>query len=239
MDKQPPTLLDQRDAVLRDMAKLAKLGVTELQNGQVIVNFGGSGRGFELVTPTESRDVRVYSSQEAAGSDLRLVLDPMVSTDLPASPSGAIGGAVALNTEILRPVRVGLDHLARTFAAEANQIHRRGLDAKGEFGEICSKQLHRSRVQQYGCGSDYCQCQGIDLGSAPTEALELIYRQSTDTWSVLDLQTRERLGEIKPGENQRLQGMSFSITGAPENGDVVIFLPLTARQELSRSWSQT
>ena len=32
------------------MAKLAKLGVTELQNGQVIVNFGGSGRGFELVT---------------------------------------------------------------------------------------------------------------------------------------------------------------------------------------------
>ena len=227
VDKQPPTLLDQRDAVLRDMAKLAKLGVTELQNGQVIVNFGGSGRGFELVTPTESRDVGVYSSQEAAGSDLRLVLDPYgVKRPLPASTSGAIGGAVALNTEILRPVRVGLDHLARTFAAEANQIHRRGLDAKGEFGgDLFQTTASFTSTTDTAAGAITASARVIDIGSAPTEALELIYRQSTDTWSVLDLQTRERLGEIKPGENQQLQGMSFSITGAPENGDVVIFSP--------------
>ena len=227
VDKQPPTLLDQRDAVLRDMSKLAKLGVTELRNGQVIVNFGGSGRGFELVTPTESRDVGVYASQEAAGSDLRLVLDPYgVNRPMPPSSSGAIGGAVALNTEILRPVRAGLDHLARTFAAEANQIHRRGLDAKGEFGgDLFQTTASFMATTDTASGAITASAKVIDIASAPTEALELTYRQSSDTWSVKDLLTRELIGEIKPGENQQLQGMSFSLIGAPENGDVVIFSP--------------
>ena len=227
VDKQPPTLLDQRDAVLRDMSKLAKLGVTELRNGQVIVNFGGSGRGFELVTPTESRDVGVYASQEAAGSDLRLVLDPYgVNRPMPPSSSGAIGGAVALNTEILRPVRAGLDHLARTFAAEANQIHRRGLDAKGEFGgDLFQTTASFMATTDTASGAITASAKVIDIASAPTEALELTYRQSSDTWSVKDLLTRELIGEIKSGENQQLQGMSFSLIGAPENGDVVIFSP--------------
>ena len=227
VDKQPPTLLDQRDAVLRDMSKLSKLGVTELRNGQVIVNFGGSGRGFELVTPTESRDVGVYASQEAAGSDLRLVLDPYgVNRPMPPSSSGAIGGAVALNTEILRPVRAGLDHLARTFAAEANQIHRRGLDAKGEFGgDLFQTTASFMATTDTASGAITASAKVIDIASAPTEALELTYRQSSDTWSVKDLLTRELIGEIKTGENQQLQGMSFSLIGAPENGDVVIFSP--------------
>ncbi len=227
VDKQPPTLLDQRDAVLRDMSKLAKLGVTELRNGQVIVNFGGSGRGFELVTPTESRDVGVYASQEAAGSDLRLVLDPYgVNRPMPPSSSGAIGGAVALNTEILRPVRAGLDHLARTFAAEANQIHRRGLDAKGEFGgDLFQTTASFKAAIDTASGAITASAEVIDIASAPTEALELTYRQSSDTWSVKDLLTRELIGEINSGENQQLQGMTFSLIGAPENGDVVIFSP--------------
>ena len=53
VDEQPPGLLDQRDAILRDIANLTKIGVTELQSGQVLVNFGGTGRGFEFVTTTE------------------------------------------------------------------------------------------------------------------------------------------------------------------------------------------
>ena len=228
IDKQPPTLLDQRDSLLRDMSQLAKLGVTELANGQVIVNFGGSGRGYEIVTTTEAKAVGVFATGEAAGSDLRLILDPYgAKRPMPSSPSGAIGGAVALNTEILRPVRSGLDHLARTFAAEANKIHRRGLDAEGEFGG----DLFRSSAQfkasiDTANGAVSASARVVDPAVAPTEALELIYKEATDTWDVLDLTTRERLGQISPGEKQELQGMSFSVTGAPENGDVVVFSPV-------------
>lgn len=228
IDKQPPTLLDQRDAILREMSGLAKLGVTELPNGQVIVNFGGTGRGFEIVTPTESKAIGVFASSEAAGADLRLVLDPYgAKRPMPSSPSGAIGGAVALNTEILRPVRAGLDHLARTFAAEANQIHRRGLDARGEFGGDLFRSAAEFKASiDTANGAVSASAKVIDPTVAPTEALELIYKESTDTWDVLDLMTRERLGTISPGEKQALQGMSFSVTGAPENGDVVIFSPV-------------
>jgi flagellar hook-associated protein FlgK len=228
IDKQPPTLLDQRDVILRDMSQLAKLGVTELPNGQVVVNFGGSSRGFEIVTTTEAKAIGVFATSESAGSDLRLILDPYgAKRPMPSSPSGAIGGAVALNTEILRPIRSGLDHLARTFAAEANDIHRRGLDARGEFGgDLFRSSAEFKATLDTANGAISASAKVVDPSVAPTEALELIYKESSNTWDVLDLMTRERLGQINLGEKQELQGMSFSMTGAPENGDAVIFSPV-------------
>ena len=227
IDKQPPSLLDQRDNLLREMSELAKLGVTELKNGQVVVNFGGSGRGFEIVTPTASRQVAILTSGKSAGADLRLVLDPFgTARPLPATPGGKIGGALALSSEVLRPVRVGLDHLAQTFAAESNKIHRSGLDAEGDFG----RDLFRTKSSfvvsaDTARGAVSASAKVIDPTVAPTEAMELMYKESTDTWDVIDLLTRERLGEIGSGENQIFEGMMFSMKGAPENGDVVIFSP--------------
>ena len=52
-----------------------------------------------------------------------------------------------------------------------------------------------------------------------------MYKESTNTWDVIDLLTRERLGEVGSGENQIFEGVMFSLEGAPENGDVVIFSP--------------
>ena len=227
IDKQPPSLMDQRDTLLREMSELVKLGVTELQNGQVIVNFGGSGRGFEIVTPTQSRPIGVLASGKSAGADLRLTLDPYgVARPLPTTPSGIIGGALALSAEVLRPIRVGLDHLAQTFAAETNKIHRSGLDAKGEFGgDLFRTSSSFVASTETARGAVSASAKVIDPTIAPTEALELIYREGTDSWDVLDLLTRDRLGQVSSGVNQVFQGMSFSMEGAPENGDVVIFSP--------------
>ena len=60
LEDQPPGLLDQRDKLLREMASLVKIGVTELDNGQVIVNFGGAGRGFEIVSTNFSNSGYVF-----------------------------------------------------------------------------------------------------------------------------------------------------------------------------------
>ena len=104
---QPPGVLDERDTLLRKMSALAKLGVRELPNGQVQVNFGGEGRGYEIVTANESKQVAIFSNDKSDGSDLRLVLDPYgAKRPLPLSPSGSIGGALAFRTEVLRPVRI-------------------------------------------------------------------------------------------------------------------------------------
>jgi len=222
---QPPSMLDQRDAILREMSALVKLGVTELPSGQVIVNLGGSGRGFEIVTTTTSQEIGVFSSDKAGGTDLRLILDPHgAKRPLPGAPGGSIGGAMAFRSEVLRPVRVGLDHLASSFAKEANQVHRSGLDAEGDFGG----DLFRSSTSfvanlDTANGAVSAGAKVTDPATAPTEALELIYREATQSWDVLNLLTRERLGAISSGEDQPFMGMSITLAGAPENGDVVIF----------------
>jgi len=222
---QPPSMLDQRDAILRDMSALVKLGVTELPSGQVIVNLGGSGRGFEIVTPTASKDIGVFSSDKTGGTDLRLILDPYgAKRPLPGAPGGSIGGAMAFRSEVLRPVRVGLDHLASSFAKEANQVHRSGLDAEGDFGgDLFRTSTSFVANLDTANGAVSAWAKVTDPAVAPTEALEFIYREATQSWDVLNLLTRERLGAISSGEDQPFMGMSITLAGEPENGDVVIF----------------
>ena len=66
---------------------------------------------------------------------MRLVLDPFgVRRPLPNNPGGTLGGYLALNTEVLRPARVGMDHLAASFAHEVNAVHQLGQDQDGFSG---------------------------------------------------------------------------------------------------------
>ena len=202
-----------------------EVGVTELPSGQVIVNLGGSGRGFEIVTTTTSQDIGVFSSDKTGGTDLRLILDPYgAKRPLPGAPGGSIGGAMAFRSEVLRPVRVGLDHLASSFAKEANQVHRSGLDAEGDFGgDLFRTSTSFVANLDTANGAVSAWAKVTDPATAPTEALEFIYREATQSWDVLNLLTRERLGAISSGEDQPFMGMSITLAGAPENGDVVIF----------------
>ena len=179
VDQQPPGLLDQRDAILRDMASLTKIGVTESLSGQVSVNFGGSGRGFEFVTPTEVKKVAIFSSQEKSALDLRLVLDPFNSNrPLPNNPGGSLGGHLAFNAEVMRPVRVGLDHLASTFAKQVNGVHELGQDQYGDSGESLFRvKTTFSPSFETANGAISASLSVSDPAEAGTEALELIYRE--------------------------------------------------------------
>ncbi len=227
VSEQPPGTLDERDSILRKMSELVKLGVTELANGQVVVNYGGVGRGYELVTANEAKDISIVSDDKNSGSDLRLILDPYgVGRPLPRAPSGVIGGGLAFRTDVLRPIRIGLDHLARVFAEDVNKIHRNGLDASGDLG----RDLFRTKASFDASlatvnGAVSVKTDVTDPLSAPTEALELIYREATGSWDILNLLTRERLGQVASGENQTALGMTFSLVGDPINGDVITLHP--------------
>ena len=226
VDQQPPGLLDQRDAILRDMASLTKIGVTESPSGQVSVNFGGSGRGFEFVTPTEVKTVAIFSSQEKSALDLRLVLDPFNSNrPLPNNPGGSLGGHLAFNAEVMRPVRVGLDHLASTFAKQINGVHELGQDQYGDPGESLFRvKTTFSPSFETANGAISASLSVSDPAEAGTEALELIYRERVNAWDVINVVTRDRIGTI-PLEGGEVDGMQFSISGDPLNGDVIVFTP--------------
>ncbi len=225
--EQPPGMLDERDTILRKMSELIKLGVTELPNGQVQVNFGGVGRGYEIVTANDAKPVEILSNDKSGGSDLRLLLDPYgVNRPLPGAPEGAIGGSLAFRTDVLRPVRIGLDFLARTIADEVNKIHRDGLDANGEFGADLFRTTATFDISTANVNGALSAAARVeDVLKSPSEAIELIYREATDSWDIRNLLTKERIGEVPSGEDQVALGIKFSLVGDPKNGDVLVLHP--------------
>mgnify|MGYP001281924870 FL=1 len=225
--EQPPGMLDERDTILRKMSELVKLGVTELPNGQVQVNFGGVGRGYEIVTANDAKPVEIVSNDKSGGSDLRLLLDPYgVNRPLPGAPEGAIGGSLAFRTDVLRPVRIGLDYLARTIADEVNKIHRDGLDANGEFGADLFRTTATFDISTDNVNGTLSAAAKVeDVLKSPSEAIELIYREATDSWDIRNLLTKERIGEVPSGEDQVALGIKFSLVGDPRNGDVLLLHP--------------
>ncbi len=225
--EQPPGMLDERDTILRKMSELIKLGVTELPNGQVQVNFGGVGRGYEIVTANDAKPVEILSNDKSGGSDLRLLLDPYgVNRPLPGAPEGAIGGSLAFRADVLRPVRIGLDFLARTIADEVNKIHRDGLDANGEFGADLFRTTATFDISTANVNGALSAAARVeDVLKSPSEAIELIYREATDSWDIRNLLTKERIGEVPSGEDQVALGIKFSLVGDPKNGDVLVLHP--------------
>ena len=226
VDQQPAGLLDQRDAILRDMATLSKIGVTELNSGQVLVNFGGPGKGFEFVNTTDSKKVAIISTQEKSAVDLRLVLDPYgASRPLPNNPGGTLGGHLALNTEVLRSARVGVDHLATMFAENVNDVHQMGQDQYGDFGEkLFEVQTTFKPSFDTANGSLSASLTVVNSTAARAEALELMYRERVNAWDVINVVTRDRVATL-PFDGGAFDGMEFSISGEPDNGDVIIFTP--------------
>ena len=225
--EQPPGMLDERDTILRKMSELVKLGVTELPNGQVQVNFGGVGRGYEIVTANDAKPIEIVSNDKSGGSDLRLLLDPYgVNRPLPGAPEGTIGGSLAFRTDVLRPVRIGLDYLARTIADEFNKIHREGLDANGEFGADLFRITATFDISTDNVNGTLSATAKVeDVLKSPSEAIELIYREATDSWDIRNLLTKERIGEVPSGEDQVALGIKFSLVGDPKNGDVLALHP--------------
>ena len=225
--EQPPGMLDERDTILRKMSELVKLGVTELPNGQVQVNFGGVGRGYEIVTANDAKPVEIVSNDKSGGSDLRLLLDPYgVNRPLPGDPEGTIGGSLAFRTDVLRPVRIGLDYLARTIADEVNKIHREGLDANGDFGADLFRTTATFDISTDNVNGTLSAAAKVeDVLKSPSEAIELIYREATDSWDIRNLLTKERIGEVPSGEDQVALGIKFSLVGDPKNGDVLLLHP--------------
>jgi flagellar hook-associated protein FlgK len=136
IERQPPAIMDQRDEILRQMAALAKLQVTERSNGQVVVTIGASSSGGEIVNGDNFRPVTAVMSSSSVGK-VDLVIDaasPRAETVFGFS-GGSISGLMNFRSQLLEPSFTGLDNLARTLAIEANAIHREGIDLEGRNGQ--------------------------------------------------------------------------------------------------------
>ena len=224
---QAPGLLDERDSILRDMAKLTEIGVIELTNGQVSVNLGGSGRGSLVVTPTLQNDIGMLPEAYSLTDIGALVIDPGgVNRPLPKDVGGYLGGMLAVSSDVLSPMISGLDHLAVTFANEVNLVHRSGLDLQGDFGEdLFSAPISFTASTNTAVGDLTVEARVIDSSQLKSEPYKLMYREHSNSWDVRNATTNEYVGQINHGGESEFLGMSITLIGSPVNGDTIYLAP--------------
>lgn len=227
LSDQSPGLLDERDAILRSMSELAEIGVIELSNGQVAVNFGGAGRGSLVVTPTQFTRVGMIPEASSLTDIGALVLDPGGdNTPAVTGFGGFLGGMLSVSNEVLSPMISGLDHLAVTFTDEINSVHRGGLDLNGEFGgDLFSAPLSFSASTNTAIGDLTVQARVLDSGEAKSETYQLMYRAHSNSWDITNLHTNDYLGQIPHQGESQFMGLELSLKGSPVNGDTVYLTP--------------
>jgi flagellar hook-associated protein FlgK len=135
-DRQPPDLLDQRDLLLTKLSKLVKINVSTAVNGSVGVSIGNVSSGGQIVNGDRSVTL-VAKFDETDLSRVSIIADPYGKTpeEIVGISSGELGGLMGFREQVLQPTFASLDFLATTVAEELNQIHRNGIDSRGEVGQ--------------------------------------------------------------------------------------------------------
>merc|ERR1711998_42006 len=113
--KQPADLLDGRDQVLRDMAQITRISVSELANGTVSVGIGTNITNATVVDGQKSVPIGV-SYLGGVPSKSVIQLDPYAEpTNLSGLIGGELGGVLAFRDQMLGPAMTQLDDIASTF----------------------------------------------------------------------------------------------------------------------------
>jgi flagellar hook-associated protein FlgK len=219
IERQPPAIMDQRDEILRQMAALAKLQVTERSNGQVVVSIGASSSGGEIVNGDDFRPVTAVMSPSSVGK-VDLVIDaasPRAETVFGFS-GGSISGLMNFRSQLLEPSFTGLDNLARTLAIEANAIHREGIDLEGRNGaDLFRIDPQFSMVSNSGDTDVRYSASVLDLATYSANTLRLDYRANAGQINNVVL-----MGQFKVGEQitVNLNGAEkrLTISGALSTG---------------------
>lgn len=225
--KQPPQLMDQRDLILRKLSGLSTIGVTESSNGQVSVNFGGQGRGFEIVTPSGVRKIAMFSDSADPTGDVQLVIDPRGSKQpLPPLSGGEVGGLLTFRNEVAKVARDGLDHIAVQFANKVNEVHKQGFDLNGDFGQDFFRVTPSYSINsEAASGTFSVDVNVVDQTDLPTDPTKMMYRESTQSWLVYTDSQLHPEAELTDANNFSFRGLALSISGTPEDADTIILSP--------------
>lgn len=127
-------LRDQRDALIRDLSKLANVSVVRQDNGHHNVFIGN---GQALVVGSETMTLKTVPSREDP-QRLTVAMDLGSKTVLIPEhqlQGGSMGGLIAFRNETLDPAQNEFGLLALGLAKTFNDRHRLGQDLSGLLGE--------------------------------------------------------------------------------------------------------
>jgi flagellar hook-associated protein FlgK len=221
LSRQPPALMDQRDEILRQMASLAKLNVTEMQNGQVKVALGASSTRGEIVSLTDFRPLTaVFNASSVGKVDLVIDAGSPRAESLIGFSGGTISGLLGFRSQLLEPAFEELNSLAKTLLSSVNEIHAEGIDLEGrEGGDLFQIDPSFSLKASAGETDIRVAADVVDLKRFQANQLRLDYRSNAGQTNSIALS-----GEYRAGDQftVNLNGSEkrFALTGASD-GEVI------------------
>jgi flagellar hook-associated protein 1 FlgK len=128
----PPDLLDQRDRLLEELAKLVQVTASEQRDGTMTV-FIGTGQALVIGTTSAAVAVTPGTADPLQPQVVIRGIGPDVNVTQFIT-GGELGGVLDFNREMLAPARSQLGRIAVGLVTTVNAVHRNGMDAGGQLG---------------------------------------------------------------------------------------------------------
>ena len=222
VEKQPASLLDSRDQVLRQMAQITRISVREQGNGAVTVGIGTSSTTAVVVDGFTSVALGVnFISGTPNRSELQLnpFEDPVTLSGL---IGGELGGVLAFRDQMLSPAMAKLDDIASTFMSEINTAHAKGMDMAEKAGAPLFAAAPEFTV-------DYSMARGSTTISvnvdkqvdANLRPIDLAYDATNKRWVAEDMLSGMRYASSGSPPQVAMNGLTITLNGQAQTGDVL------------------
>ncbi|MEL0047994.1 MAG: flagellar hook-associated protein FlgK [Gammaproteobacteria bacterium] len=220
--KQPASLLDNRDQVLRDMSQITRISVSESVNGTVSVGIGANAGNALIVSGLTATPLGV-NFLPGTPNRAELLLNPYEDpVNLSGLIGGELGGILNFRDQMLAPAMNQLDDIAATFIREINDAHAKGMD----LSEGPGKALF---VSEPNFVVDYSMAKsGVSVSVAvdqPSEAnlrsMDLTYDALNTRWVAKDTQSGLRYTSSGIPAQIAINGLTVTINGQAQTGDVL------------------
>ena len=220
--KQPADLLDGRDQVLREMAQITRISVSELANGTVSVGIGTNTTNATVVDGQKSVPIGI-SYLDGVPSKSVIQLDPFAEpTNLSGLIGGELGGVLAFRDQMLGPAMTQLDDIAVTFISEINAAHAKGMDLAEKAGQpLFTSQPDFSVDYGMAKGNSTVSIAVPEKSGANLRPLTMTYDQQNSRWVVEDTLSGVRTTSTGSPAQIAVNGLSITIGGSATAGDVI------------------
>lgn len=218
----PNDLLDQRDQIISEMNKIIKVNVQPADNHMLNVSFG-SGQPLVIGGTSQALAVGISDTDPS-----RVVVGYETQNRLAVLPDavlvgGELGGLVQFRNEGLDQAQNRLGLIAAGLADTFNDQHKLGLDLNGQPGGNFFNDIEA----YVGYDRDNASTSTLDIQATIVDGGALTGADYDLTYDGTDLVlTRRSDGQattITPfpqgGVPQVIDGVSYSINGAPVTGD--------------------
>ena len=241
---QPPAILDQRDHLMREMSKLAKLDFDFDLAGRVNVKLAGASDNTTFVKINEAKELSAVFPV-TPGSPVAIMFDPYGDNiNVGSLKGGSIGGLLSFRDDVFEPTRDDLDSLVYSLATSVNTVHAAGMNQNNETGQDLFTLATTYRAVNVGGTLD----SGItaiskENAAAAVGAFSAQWSAAESTWLVTDVASGTSVG-VKPtasnGSSFDYAGLTVSLNEIPSNGRQFTIEPsLRVSENISLAISDT